>query len=215
MKKISQNLIISFGLSAAGFAGYLLFVRPRWLSWGTPKGEENSSLPGDHLIPNERLLLQTTRTLEIPAAAGEIWPWLVQIGQGRGGFYSYDWLENLFGLDIHSTDRILPQYQNLKVGDRIPFGRGAGVDVFEIEPECWLVLAGREPSGEIGGSWSFILKPTGRQSTRLIVRTRVAEFPPSWMSKIFGLVLLEPAHFIMERRMMLGIRDLVLKNRTD
>lgn len=215
MKKSSHSLIFSLGLAAAGAASYLLVLRPRFLSWGTVRGEMKVSLPGDQFVPDDNLLLQTTRTVIIPAPARVIWPWLVQVGQGRAGFYSYDWLENIFRMDIHNTDQILPQFQNLKVGDTIPFWKGVGVDVVEIDPGCWLVLAGSlQPGGDdIGGSWSFILLPSDEGTTRLIVRTRVADFPPHWLSKLFSLLLLEPAHFIMERRMMLGIRDRVIKNR--
>ncbi|RPI82396.1 MAG: hypothetical protein EHM41_18465 [Chloroflexi bacterium] len=213
MKIISNKTIFSLGLVSAGIASYLFALRPRFLSWGTSRGAVKESLPGDKLVPDHRLLIQTTRTVTIPATDAVIWPWLVQIGQGRAGFYSYDWLENLFGMDIHNTDRILPNLQNLKVGDQIPFWKGVGVEVKELEPGCWLVMAGsiKPDSDEIGGTWTFILAPTGKQTTRLIIRTRVADFPPHWLSKLFSLVLLEPAHFIMERKMMMGIRDRVVR----
>jgi hypothetical protein len=112
----------------------------RQLRWGLSKEEASRSMPGDDLI--SRVLVQTTRAIRIQALAEAIWPWLVQMGQGRGGFYSYDWLENLFGMDIHNSNQLLPKYQHLKVGDLIPFWKNAGVRVMKIESEHFMILAG-------------------------------------------------------------------------
>jgi hypothetical protein len=164
-------------------------------------------MQGDDLI--SCVLVQTTRAIRIQALAGAIWPWLVQMGQGRGGFYSYDWLENLFGMDIHNSNQLLPKYQHLVVGDLIPFWKNAGVRVMKIESEHFMILAGSlAPDSEaIGGTWTFLLEEAGEGNTQLIVRARVAAFPPYWLSRLFSLLLLEPVHFIMERKMLLGIKS--------
>lgn len=205
----SKNQVSGILLGAAAAGAYFLFLRPRHLCWGATKQEASCRLPGDELIPGQDLLLQTTRSITIRASALEIWPWLIQIGQGRGGFYSYDWLENLAGMNIHNTECILPEYQSLRVGNTVPFWKGVGVQVQAIEPGCFLVLAGglSPDSPQIGGSWVFVLEPLGQRLTRLVVRARVATFPPPWLSRLFSALLLEPAHFVMERKMLLGIRE--------
>jgi hypothetical protein len=202
-------------VAAAGSAGLFLW-RSRMLRWGATQEEFRLSLPGDQLIGEP--VLCTTRATLIDAPPEKIWPWLAQMGQGRGGFYSYEWLENLVGLDIHNSDRIIPELQELKPGDLIPFWRGAGVNVVEMEPDRLLLLAGTLTPGkgtqaeagtraEVGGTWVFSLERAGSGVTRLVIRTRVAPFPPTWLSKVLVRLLLEPAHFIMERRMLLGIKE--------
>jgi hypothetical protein len=198
------------GLATAALLGYFRWLRPRLLRWGATPEEAEGHFPGDDLVADP--LLKTTHSITIDAAPAEVWPWLVQIGQGRGGFYSYDWLENLLGMNIHNADRVLPEYQDLHVGDEILFWEGAGVKVMELQNERALVLAGtfygREGPAEeapVGGSWNFFLQPESG-GTRLIVRSYVAWFPPFWLSCLFSRLLLEPAHFIMERGMLQGIK---------
>jgi hypothetical protein len=169
-------------------------------------------MAGDNLITDA--ILVTTRAISINVGPERVWPWLAQIGQGRGGFYSYDWLENLMGLGIHNYNQIVPSLQNLKPGDLIPFWRGAGVNVVVVEPRRLLVLAGsiykpKEQTvgdGEAGGTWVFTLEESKTQGTRMIVRSRVAKFQPAWLSKLFMRVL-EPMHFIMEQKMLRGIKE--------
>lgn len=96
---------------------YLLLVRPWHMRWGATDEEVRKSLPGDELAPHPTL--ESTRALTIRAPAKEVWRWLMQLGQDRGGFYSYDWLENLADLAIHSAEEIVPELQNLKVGDLV------------------------------------------------------------------------------------------------
>jgi hypothetical protein len=199
-------------VGTATLAIYDQILRPRILGWGATNEESTTPMPGDDLIPNP--LTTTTRAIRINAPVEKVWPWLVQIGQGRGGFYSYDWLENIFGMNIHNTDRILPEYQQLNVGDLVLFWRGVGVTVRETDPPQTLVLGGSfDPNiSEVGGTWTFLLHPLDAAITRLIVRARIAEFPPTWFSRIFSFVLLEPVHFIMERGMLFGIKNRVEKN---
>jgi len=204
--KITKLLVASL----AGFAatmGYACLLRPRLLSWGANPDELSSHLPGDELIPDP--LTQTTRAIDILAPKEQVWPWIIQIGQGRSGFYSYDWLENFFRMDIHNADCILPEYQDLAVGDLIPFWDQVGVTVRQITPPQLLVLAGSFNSNQdvVGGSWTFYLREITSSHCRLIIRTRIAAFPPYWLSQFFSFKLLEPAHFVMERGMLLGIKQ--------
>ncbi|MDH4200558.1 MAG: SRPBCC family protein [Spirochaetia bacterium] len=190
-------------------------TRQSMLHWGTSPTEVTRVMPGDELLPDS--VMTSTRAIDINVSPEKVWPWLVQMGQGRGGFYSYDWLESLIGLDIQNTDKIIPSLQNLKKGDLIPFSKAGGINVIEIKPEHLLVLSGTliTPKGTkghvagetmVGGTWVFNLEKAGDQSSRLIVRSRIAQFKPVWISKIF-MRLLEPAHFIMERKMILGIKE--------
>jgi hypothetical protein len=186
--------------------------RPRILHWGATPAEIDRPLAGDELIADP--ILVCTRAITIEVGPQRVWPWLAQIGQGRGGFYSYEWIENLAGLDIHNADRILLELQDLKPGDLIPFWRGAGVNVMQVEPGRVLVLAGTltQPKGEVaeggdvGGTWVFVLDAPKDNETRLVVRSQIARFPPVWLSALF-MRLLEPMHFIMERKMLLGVKE--------
>ena len=107
---------------AAGLGAYPVFFRRWCLTWGARPDEVSIKLPGDELLPRAGIVATRAITIDAPPAA--IWPWLVQMGSGRGGVYTYDWIENLFGLGMHSTRRILPQYQGIKVGDEFPLGPG-------------------------------------------------------------------------------------------
>jgi len=205
-------LAILAGLIVLAAAGHLI-LRPRMLHWGAAPNEAEAILGGDELISGP--IMTTTRAISIKAEPEKVWPWLAQMGQGRGGFYSYDWLENLAGMNIHNVQQIMPELQNLRTGDLIPFWRGAGVNVVVVEPPRLLVLGGtfNKPQGETGvdestgGTWVFRLNETEAKGTRLVVRSRVAAFKPAWLSAVF-MFLLEPMHFIMERKMMLRIKEL-------
>jgi hypothetical protein len=96
---------------------YIVLARPRHLRWGATDAESDGPLPGDDLIASPDLT--ATRAIAVRAAAEQIWPWIAQLGQGRGGFYSYDFLENLFGCDIHSADRIVREWQDVQIGDEV------------------------------------------------------------------------------------------------
>lgn len=211
--------------AAAAAAGYVLALRPRLLRWGATAQEAAGPLPGDELVPTPRL--QSTRAVSIAAPPDAVWPWLVQMGSGRGGMYSYDLLENAVGLDMHSADRILPEFQQLAVGDVLPLSPGGGVPVRRLEPGAVLALGGvmdprtREVTAREGAQtgarlemgWSFVLQPLGVGSTRLLSRTRY-DYAPLTLG-IPLRVLLEPMQFVMERRMLLGIRSRVERRHKD
>ena len=146
---------------------------------------------------------EATLGVTINTAPAAIWPWLMQMGYRRGGLYSYDWLDRLFGyLDAPSAEHILPEWQLLEVGDEIPIGRGGGFPVRAIEPFRSLVLGGRAPGVE--WSWELALAPLAIGRTRLISRNRV------WMAgsirSRLTMLVIEPAAFLMTRRMLLGIK---------
>lgn len=198
-------------LAILAVAGYVA-VRPRMLHWGATQAEAGHAMDGDELISDP--ILVTTRAISVNVGPERVWPWLAQMGQGRGGFYSYEWLENLMGLDIHNADRIIPELQDLEPGDLIPFWRGAGVNAAVVHPQRLLLLAGtlnpprgqEAGSSDVGGTWVFALDEPKRGSTRMVVRSRVAKFQPAWLSAVFMRVL-EPVHFVMERKMLRGIKD--------
>jgi hypothetical protein len=206
----------------AAIATYLLAIRPWHLKWGATQAEIQGPQPGDELIKRPRY--ETTRSVTIRAPAADVWPWLVQIGQSRGGFYSYDWLENLIGLDIHSADRVLPEFQDLQVGDILPNEPKTpdeGVTVAAVQPERALILRGTiVPSQPMKGypihyddtmpwwmdwTWAFILDRLDERTTRLIARLR-SDYK-GLTPAMARFMLVEPSHFIMERKMLLGIKQ--------
>ena len=201
---------------------YFLLVRPWHLNWSVTEEEAHGPLPYDHLVP--RPVAQITHAITINAPTDEVWKWLVQLGQGRGGMYSYDWLENLADLDMHSTEEIVPELQDLEVGDLVRLapermGAEAGLRVAAIEPGRALVLhqpadpeSGcphdrEDPDLEnyYGWNWVFVLEEVDPDTTRLIVRSRV-DGRPRYLIRTFYTLLLEFPHFVMERRMLKGIK---------
>lgn len=177
--------------------GYLV-IRPWHLRWGATTEEVNQTMPGDleHI--------GWTRAITIEAAPEEIWPWLVQWGQGRGGWYSYDWLENLFGFDIHTADRILPEYQNLAVGDPICMSRDFCPNhVTVLEPNRWLSWQADDDNGDPVWTFTFGLVPVDDSHTRLIVRE---SFDNSFMPPAAVLVL-EIPDVVMELKALNTVKD--------
>jgi hypothetical protein len=191
-------------LLSAGLA-YWLGLRPRHIRWGATDAELSRPLPGDQIVPRPRNW--STRAITIQAPAEAVWPWLAQIGQSRGGLYSYDWLENLAGCDIHSASRIIPELQYVEAGDVVrlgPPGYPAYI-VMTVEPGRALVLGGGDLA--MGAhSWVFFLDPIDEQTTRLIVRSR-GDYPPTLANFLIWRAITEPLHFVMERKMLLGIKQ--------
>jgi hypothetical protein len=183
------------------------------LRWGATDAELAEVYPGDELVPTPRHIWM--RAVEIAAPPSQVWPWLVQMGQGRGGLYSYDWLENLAGCDIHSVDTLMPELQHLAVGDPIRLVReGYPADlvlrVAGLVPEQALVLETPNADQPLDAgdlphmSWAFVLRPTST-GTRLIARTR-ADFRRTFAAYLSNQLMLEPVQFLMERKMLLGIK---------
>lgn len=196
-----------------------LYPAVRWwfLRWGAELFEIEGDLPGDSLI--DQPSVTTTRAITIDAPPEAIWPWLVQMGQDRAGLYSYDWLESLVGLHFHNADRIVPEWQQLDVGDQIraaPLSAGpdAGFTVVAIDPLHSIVTVVGDParvlpaaqSGSLGegATWVFVLRPVDEHRTRLIVRFR-GRFGLPLACEWLAMRTLEPLHFVMERKQLLGI----------
>jgi hypothetical protein len=182
-------------------------VMRRWsLRWGATAAEFESDLPGDELLTTPSLV--STRAVTIEAAVDDVWPWVVQLGQGRGGFYSYDRLENLFGCDIHSADEVVPEWQHLSVGDQVRLAPEVALCVARVEPARALVLRGGVPMGPTAApydfTWAFVLNATNGRRTRLVVRERYAY--TSWWT---GLMVepMQLVSLVMTQRMLRTIRN--------
>ena len=190
-----------------GAAAYFFFARPRHLRWGATDEEVEEPLPGDGLIVNPNLV--ASRAITIRASADQVWPWIAQLGQGRGGFYSYDFLENLAGCNIHSADRIRPEWQDVGVGDEVNLHPKVALEVAVLEPGRSLVLRGGVlPIGNTlppyDFTWAFVLHDRPDQMTRLVVRERYA------YTQWWATLIVEPAEaisFAMSQKMLRGIRD--------
>ncbi|WP_436926073.1 hypothetical protein [Halosimplex amylolyticum] len=195
--------VLSLG---AMLAVYHALVRPWHRTWGATDGEVNRQLPGDDVVPEPSD--ETTRAVTVSAPSTDVWPWVVQLGQGRGGFYSYTWLENLVGADIHNADRIVPEFQELEEGDSIRMVRedywfqspATSMTVEHVDPGRTLVLRGHD-----GGTWTFHLDPKGEETTRFIVRGRKPRNRTA-AGYVVRYLAYELPHFVMERGMMLGIK---------
>jgi hypothetical protein len=218
-----RSRIASAVVAAAGVA-YFFGVRPWHLRWGATDEEYAGTLPGDDLCPAGINL--ATHAITIDAPPQNVWPWILQIGQDRGGFYSYAFLENLVGCEMHNTTHIVSEWQNRAVGDTVwfatpkHFGGQARMVAAIVEPEKSMVLVTpadwlRIESGNCGReeTWGFVLRPEGERKTRLIVRARGPAHPPLW-KRVADYAFLEPAHFIMERKMLLTIKRLAENQKT-
>jgi hypothetical protein len=210
---------------------YVAAVRPRQRTWGIDPEESAKTLPGDEVIPDATVV--DTRGITIAAPVERVWPWLVQMGYGRGGWYSYDRLDN----KGESSHRIVPELQHLDVGDVVPTHPGGGFRVESLEPEHHLVLlldpelmqGDEAAAGEAGGattprsleatgklsdvampnfrgSWAFVLEPVDEGHTRLIERFRVHS-PAAGVAQKVAMPVLGLGVFAMTRRQLLGIRE--------
>ena len=171
-------------------------VRRQILTWGATGDEASARLPGDELL--EEADGVSTRAIAIDAPAGSVWPWLAQMGPSpRGGAYTYDWIENLLGLDMHSVDRVLPEFQRPEVGDTFSLGSNQ-MQLARVEENR--VLSWR--SQDNNWVWTFLLDEHDGV-TRLISRNRFRL--PTLMTRL-AMLPMEPASLVMERKMLLGIK---------
>jgi hypothetical protein len=211
------HVLTTAGLAVlAALLVYLLAVGPWQVRWGATDTEASQALPGDELVaqPQNRI----TRAITIDAPTATVWRAAVQMGQGRGGLYSYEMLENLIGCDMHNAVRVLPELQNTSVGDRVrmyPEGSGPPpYTVARIVPgQAFIMGHSTEPGGvpskvtpqtRWSETWAFILQPVNDNSTRLIIRTRSTYADPL-LSAIMSAIA--PGYFIMERGMLFGIKE--------
>jgi hypothetical protein len=170
-------------------------------TWGATESELSRAMTGDARIAKPTY--DATLAVTIDAPPGDVWPWLVQIGYRRGGLYSYDWLDRLFGyLDGPSAERILPEFQRLRAGDVVPIGRGPGFPVVAVEPGRTLVLGGE--ADDVQWTWELGLYASGQEGARLVSRNRV--YAPATLASALFMRIIEPAAFIMTRKMLLGIK---------
>jgi hypothetical protein len=203
-------------LAAALVVGYDELVRPWMQDWGATAEESSAVLPGDNII--QTVMSHHTRAITIDAAPETVWPWLVQMGDRRAGFYSYDWIERfVFAGTVHyiettrSATRVHPQLQDVRLGDRINTGSigkfAIGSPITVLEPNRAFVV----------GTWAFVLRPLSGGRTRLLVRERDAGWIRMAAARRSGIlraigslidyVVAEPLHFAMVRKMMLGLKQ--------
>lgn len=205
-----RSLRMALG-AAAALGAYAMVVRPWHRRWGASREESRERLPGDEL-PGRTY---STRAVTIHAPASEVWRWLVQIGQDRGGFYSYTWVENgIFRAGIRNADRVVPEWQERHRGEFVRavrpdwmggrFADRAGWRVADLEPERYLVLEG----------WgTFFIRPIDETTSRLIVRSHGPALP--WWLVPLDFLVADPGHFFMERKMMLRIKELAERSATE
>ena len=200
-------------LAAVGAgAAYCAVLRPWHLRWGATDDEVGERLPGDELLASADLV--STRAITIAAPAERVWPWLAQMGQGRGGFYSYDVLENVVArCDIHSADRVVDEWQAIEVGDPVHLHPEVALTVALVAPGRVVVLRGGVPMPAGGGAtaeppydftWTFAIHDAPGGATRLVMRERYA-YTQRWARVIVEPV--EAVSFVMSQRMLRGIRD--------
>ena len=222
MNKGTKSATLLGGLFAGGVVlggvAYAFKLRPWLLHWGATEEEVQRALPGDDLVPEPKLACTQAITIEAPPSA--VWPWLVQWGYERGGFYSYDWIDRLVGAaGVVSAERILPEFQHLEVGDMLPVMPEGGFTVVRIEPERALVLRWRLdmsngqgvpfdaplPERFIDGSWVWYLEPSGAGATRMLSRFHI-DWNPSPQNALYFYAFLEPGSCFMDRGMLLGLK---------
>jgi hypothetical protein len=192
-----RSRIVAIAIVATLVVLYTRVLRKSILNWGATAREASARLPGDELLEHPDGV--STRAIDIDAPPAAVWPWLAQMGPSpRGGAYTYDWIENLLGLNMHSTGRVLPEFQDPRVGDTFSLGSNR-MRMDRVESER--VLAWRSEDGN--SVWTFVLKPRNG-GTRLISRNRFRL--PALVARI-GMLPMEPASLIMERKMLRGIKQ--------
>ena len=192
-----KRLLVTLALLVAVGGAYARWLRQPILTWGATDDEAAGRLPGDDLL--EAADGVATRAIDVDAPAAAVWPWLAQMGPApRGGAYTYDWIENLLGLDMHSVDRVLPEFQHPQIGDTIGYGPNR-MRVERVERER--VLAWRSEDGN--WVWTFVLAERDA-GTRLISRNRFRL--PSLAARL-GMLPMEPASLVMEQKMLRGIKE--------
>ena len=192
---------VGLGLAPSTFLGV-----GRRLGFGATDEEIRGALPGDELIPVADV--SATRAITVHRKPEAVWPWIAQVGQGRGGFYSYDILENLAGCNIVSANRIVADWQQVEVGDDVRLAPEVALKVARVEPGRTLVLRGGVPMGKTPApydfSWTFTLRDDPDGSTRVLVRERY-RYKRWWARPIVAGAAL--ASDVMSRKMLRGIRE--------
>lgn len=198
MSNIEESFLILLLIFFIQLIVYIIFLQPLILTWGASENEKKMPLVGDNSAP----YIRSTRAISINAPVSEVWKWLIQLGADRGGFFSYAFIEKALGYETRNADNIVPEFQEMKVGRIVPGSLDESKSIIKynfpvvyVEPGTSFVLKG----------WgAFVLKKLNTKQTRLIVRTHGRELP-DLMSKI-GDFFETPLHYIMERRMLMGIK---------
>lgn len=192
-------ILITSSVAVAIIIIYLLFIRPWQHRWGATDGEVARPMPGDELVRHPTL--NATRGVTINAQPEDVWPWIVQIGFGRAGWYSYDWIDNL---GKPSAKRIVPEWQELKIGDKIHLSKWTYEIVKQIDPYRSMLWTGSD-NAATAGTWAWGLYPVSDAQTRLMTRLRGRY---NWKSPwIVLLLLVDTLDIAMMRRCMLGIKE--------
>lgn len=214
LSHIADGVVGAAAIASTVLANPLL--RAFYRRWGATEHEAHKPLPGDELIPNPRM--EYTRAISIKAPPERVWPWLIQIGYGRAGWYSYDVLEDMVGagafVDGDSAERVVPELQTLAYGDPVALHEDLAFRVHTIEPPRELILSDmRDGGGEdfVHCSWAFVLEdpddsePEFAGGTRLLIRWRL-DYTPKRSNDLMWKMFVEPINFVMERKMMLGLK---------
>lgn len=197
-------LMANLALAGAALVAYRRWLGPRQRNWGCVDDESTRPLPGDDLVPEPNY--QTTRAITVAACPEDIYPWLVQMGYRRGGLYSYDRLDRLFGfLDGPSAREVLPQFQHLEPGDRIPIGRGQAFPVRELVPNRAFILGGEDPGSAAQWTWQTVIEPIDDARTRLITRSR-GHYKRTPFSRLF-MMAMDMVAFVMTRRWLIVLKE--------
>jgi hypothetical protein len=214
--QLRDRLAAFASIMALVVAAFMSFVRPWYLTWGATPEEQRRILPGDAIVADAAG--QTTRAITIDAPIERVWPWLAQLGRDRGGFYSYDQLENLFGCEMPTDDVPRPTQQSWAIGDKLwmyPATKAGGIGFATLRAYApgramgfGTRMSGTPIDAPENGSWSFVVEPIDATRSRLIVRGR-GTGERSILGEAFDHAIFEPAHFVMERRMMIGLKQIV------
>ena len=192
VNRIKRNVLLATTFLVAFVAFFYLVYRPWQLSWGATADEVARPMAGDGLVTSPTF--NATRAVTINAPAEHIWPWIVQIGYKRAGFYSWDILDND---GIPSAERILPEYQNLEIGDPVPLDEEIDAAVVGMKPNEWLLLVFQSDSTV---TWAWALHKIDVDHTRLVTRLR-------WRaSSVVSQFVLDAFEIIMMRKHLLGIK---------
>jgi hypothetical protein len=198
MKTKTIRILQGLGIVLLAAVLGILALRPFYLNWGATAEDQGRAMPGD--LSGTRW----TRAIVIEATPEQIWPWLIQFGQGRGGWYSYDWLENLLGFDIHTASGIVPEYQNPQIGEKICMSATFCVSAVSVmEPYQWFGWQARDDAGKPIWSFTFGLFPLDSTHTRLVARE---SFDPLGMPAA-ATTALEIPDAVMVQKMLSTLKD--------
>jgi hypothetical protein len=199
----ARYLLLAPTMLVVTAALHLRVGREPRLTWGATHDEVNRLMPGDDLMADPQVL--ATRAITIDAPPASIWPWLMQMGSGRGGVYTYDWIENVFGLSMHSSSVVHPEWQDRRIGDAEQLGKSGPILRIELlEPKSAMVFASEDGDW----IWAFGLYPIDQSQTRLVSRNRIRSSEASLVRRAFQTSVMEPGSLVMERKMLLGIKEL-------